>query len=50
MDLVRLAGTRTCRELVAAAGLSTPFGDEALQQVAQAAQQWLDAFDAEKLK
>lgn len=50
MDLVRLAGTRTFRELVAAAGLATPFGDEALRQVAEAAQQWLDAFDGEKLK
>ena len=50
MDLVRLAGTRTFRELVAAAGLDTPFGDEALAKVADAAQQWLDAFDAEKLK
>lgn len=50
MDLVNLAGTRTFRELVAAAGLNTPFGEEALKEIADTAKQWLDAFDAEKLK
>jgi len=48
--LVGLAGTRTFSELVAAAGLDSPFGDEALRKVCGAANAWLDAFDAEKLK
>mgnify|MGYP004655563727 CR=1 FL=1 len=50
MKLVRLAGTRSFTELVAAAGLDTPFGDGALATVCRAANDWLDAFDAEKLK
>ena len=50
MDLVNLAGTATFTELVAAAGLDTPFGDEALKTVSAMAKEWLDAFDAEKLK
>ena len=50
MDLVSLAGTATFTELVAAAGLDTPFGDEALKEVSSVAKAWLDSFDAEKLK
>ena len=50
MKLVRLAGTRTFTELVAAAGLDTPFGDGALGTVCAAANEWLDGFDAEKLR
>lgn len=50
MNLVRLAGTRKFTELVAAAGLDTPFGDDALNSVCKAANEWLDGFDAEKLK
>ena len=41
MRLVRLAGTRTFDELVTAAGLASPFSEEALQTVAQAAEHWL---------
>ncbi len=50
MRLVRLAGTKTFTELVAAAGLDSPFGDGALETVCAAANEWLDGFDAEKLK
>ena len=50
MKLVRLAGTKTFTELVAAAGLDTPFGDGALGTVCAAANEWLDGFDAEKLR
>lgn len=42
MKLVRLSGTATFDELVAAAGLDTPFGDEALKAVSEAAVSWLD--------
>jgi M3 family oligoendopeptidase len=50
MDLVRLAGTRTFRELVAAAGLEVPFHEGALKDVAAAAGAWLDAFPEGALK
>ena len=43
MKLVSLGGTETFDGLVAAAGLDTPFGDEALKTVAEAAVKWLDA-------
>mgnify|MGYP003293600433 CR=1 FL=1 len=43
MKLVSLGGTETFDGLVAAAGLDTPFGDEALKTVADAAVKWLDA-------
>lgn len=42
MKLVRKAGTQTFDELVETAGLKTPFGDEALKEVAEAAEKWLD--------
>lgn len=50
LRLVRLAGTRTFRQLVEAAGLQSPFGEEALRTVAARAAQWLDGFDAAKLQ
>ncbi len=46
---VNLAGTRTFVELVEAAGLYTPFGDEALKNVAEEARKWLDTVDMTKL-
>lgn len=42
MKLVKKAGTQTFDELVKTAGLKTPFGDEALKEVAEAAEKWLD--------
>ena len=45
MAYTRPAGTRTFRELVEIAGLSSPFGEEALRQVAQAAGTWLENYD-----
>lgn len=50
MRLVSLAGTRTYVELVEAAGLYTPFGDEALADVAREAEKWLATVDMSKLK
>ena len=50
MDLVKLAGTRTFRQLTDAAGLETPFGPEALRKVAAKAKEWLGGFDAGKLQ
>jgi M3 family oligoendopeptidase len=50
LALVRLAGSKTFTELVAAAGLGTPFGPSALETVSAAATDWLDAFDSSKLK
>ncbi len=41
MKLVRLGGRETFDGLVAAAGLDTPFGDDALRTVAEAADRWL---------
>lgn len=48
--LVKKAGTETFDGLVATAGLATPFGDEALKDVAAEAKKFLDEFDASKLK
>ncbi len=42
MKLVKKAGTQTFSELVNTAGLKTPFGDDALKEVAQAAESWLN--------
>ncbi|MBQ9950137.1 MAG: M3 family oligoendopeptidase [Clostridia bacterium] len=50
MRFVNLGGTRTFTELVEAAGLFTPFGDDALRNVAEVANKWLSGFDSEKLK
>ncbi len=48
--LVKLAGTRTYRELVAAAGLNDPFEPEGLKAACEAAAQWLDGCDMTKIK
>ncbi|MGN1457708.1 MAG: M3 family oligoendopeptidase [Acutalibacteraceae bacterium] len=42
MRLVKKAGTQTFNELVETAGLKTPFGDEALKEVSQACEKWLE--------
>ena len=42
MRLVKKAGTMTFTELVETAGLKSPFDEEALKQVADAAKLWLD--------
>ena len=42
MKLVKKAGTQTFTELVATAGLQSPFEEEALKEVAEKAEQWLD--------
>ena len=49
-ELVKLAGTRTYRELVAAAGLNDPFEPEGLQAACAAAAKWLDGCDMTKIK
>ncbi len=41
MDLVSLGGTETFDGLVAAAGLDTPFGDDALRKITEAAMKFL---------
>lgn len=50
MALVRKAGTETFDGLVATAGLATPFGDAALEDVATTAKKFLDEFDTSALK
>ncbi len=45
MDLLRLGGKKTFTELVAAAGLDTPFGSNALKTVSKAAEDWLYSAD-----
>ncbi|MGN0642244.1 MAG: M3 family oligoendopeptidase [Huintestinicola sp.] len=42
MKLVRLSGSETFDGLIAAAGLDTPFGDDALRKVSEAAVKWLN--------
>jgi len=49
MTLVKLGGTRTFTELVAAAGLDSPFGDDALYTVSKAAEKWLESADVSML-
>ena len=49
-ELVKLAGTRTYRELVAAAGLNDPFEPEGLRAACEAAAKWLDGCDMTKIK
>ena len=41
MKLVRKAGTQTFNELLETAGLKSPFEEEALKEVASAAEKWL---------
>mgnify|MGYP000899208874 CR=1 FL=1 len=50
MKLVRKAGTETFDGLVATAGLDSPFGDKALNDVAKTASEWLANFDKSALK
>ncbi|HIZ55247.1 MAG TPA: M3 family oligoendopeptidase [Firmicutes bacterium] len=50
LRLVKKAGTETFDGLVSTAGLDTPFGDAALQKVAEAAGVWLDHADKEALR
>ncbi len=47
LKLVKLGGSETFDGLVAAAGLETPFGDEALKKVAAEAEKWLDLHGAD---
>jgi M3 family oligoendopeptidase len=49
-DLVKLAGTRTYRELVTSAGLNDPFEPEGLKAACEAAGKWLDGCDMTKIK
>ena len=44
MKLVRKAGTQTFTELVQTAGLASPFDENALKEVAQAAEKYLREF------
>ena len=48
--LVKLAGTKTYRELVKAAGLNDPFEPEGLKAACEAAARWLDGCDMTKIK
>ena len=41
MNLVQKAGTQTFTELIETAGLKSPFDENALKEVAQAAENWL---------
>ena len=41
----KLAGTKTFTELLAAAGLPTPFDEDTLRGICEKAAQWLDEFD-----
>lgn len=50
LALVRKAGTLTFSELVDTAGLTTPFGEEGLSDVAKVANDFLNTFDKNKLK
>ena len=49
MTFLNLGGTRTYTGLIEAAGLDTPFGEDALRKVAEVANEWLGSFDKEKL-
>lgn len=50
MAYTRPAGTRTFTELIAGAGLVSPFGDEALRGIAEAADKWLSEYDLTGIK
>ena len=47
MKYTVLGGSRTFTELIAAAGLKSPFGDEALRSVCAEAKTWLENFSLE---
>ena len=49
MHLLSQAGTMTFDQLVAVAGLSSPFGGSALKDVSDSAMRWLDSFDRSAL-
>ena len=50
MALVSEGGRKTFSGLVETAGLATPFGSDALREVAETATAWLDNFDKSALK
>ncbi len=50
MKLVRKGGTQTFKGLIETAGIASPFGEEALSQIANAANRFLNDFDKSKLK
>lgn len=50
MAYTRPAGTRTFRELVAGAGLASPFGGDALRAVCQTAGKWLEQYDLSNIR
>ncbi|MBQ3552404.1 MAG: M3 family oligoendopeptidase [Clostridia bacterium] len=50
LKFVSFAGTKTFTELVESAGLDTPFKEDALKAVSDAAIKWLDSVDASILK
>lgn len=50
MTYTRPAGTKTFKELVAGAGLASPFGEEALRTIAEAASRWLGEYDLEGIE
>ena len=43
LHFVSLGGTKSFKELCVAAGIDDPFGERALNGVAQTANSWLDA-------
>ena len=45
MAYTRPAGTKTFKELVAGAGLDSPFGEAAMKAIAEAAGGWLEGYD-----
>ena len=45
MAYTRPAGTKTFKELVAGAGLDSPFGEAAMKTIAEAAGKWLEGYD-----
>ena len=47
MKYTSYGGSRTFTELIEAAGLKSPFGDEALSSVCAEAKQWLENFSLE---
>lgn len=50
MAYTRPAGTKNFRELVAGAGLDSPFEDGALRKVAERANKWLESYDLDGLE
>lgn len=50
MNYTRPGGTKLFTELVALAGLATPFGDEALDSVCKVAGKWLEEYDLGEIR